>query len=104
MIKPLSAVILTVLALSSHELPGQSSAIQSGVTVTFRKEVSDAEALWMLRSYRVQFDIIRRRVSHLQITADDSSLRDRTEDALISASTGGVLGHSVIRRSSIVFS
>jgi len=104
MIKPLCAGILAILALSSHEVPGQSTAIQSGVTITFKKEVSDAEALWMLRSYRVQFDIIRRRVSHIQITAKDSSVRDQVEQALIDASTRGALGHSVIRRSSLLLS
>jgi hypothetical protein len=102
MIRLLCAGILAISVLSSHVASGQSSAIQSGVTVTFRKDVSDAEALWMLRSYHVQFDIIRRRVSHLQITAEDSALRDHAEQTLIDASMRGALGHSVIRRSSLM--
>jgi hypothetical protein len=96
--------MLAIVALSSNVASGQSTSIQGGVTVTFRKEVSDAEALWVLRSYRVQFDMIRRRVSHLQIKANDSAPRDRLEQILIDASMHGALGRSVIRRSSLMLS
>jgi len=100
--KRLSCAGILAIVLFGHVACGQPAVIQSGITVVFRKEVSDAEALWMLRSYHVQFDMIRRRVSRLQITGEDPALRDHTEQTLIDASKRGTLGQSVIRRSSLI--
>ncbi|MGF7179399.1 hypothetical protein [Tunturiibacter psychrotolerans] len=90
-----SIIVLVVLVcLASIRSDGQS--VPGSIVVSFKEGTSDSEARWILRSYKVKFDLYSQHVFGLLLIDDTQDSREKIETFTGNLNREHTLGRSVI--------
>lgn len=95
-IRWVTVVFISVLFTNLCSYPQEQLLKPGEITVEFNANVTNSEAVWILRSYKITYHLVDRDLYGLNIRADDSKTLTTTTKALIDAFNSGEFGQSRI--------